>query len=155
MTVNVEQAIRDYLPGVRHLSLGTRDESGAPWVSELDFVFRDDLTLCVRSLAARRHSQNMARDPRVSGTIVRQHPFVVGSVEGVSFAGSAALLGAGPEQDEFAELFVRRLGAQPNIVQRAAEEGPQFYRIDVGTWYLYGAPEGGRPQTYTVPGSAS
>lgn len=153
MTVNAEQAIRDYLPGVRHLSLGTRDESGAPWVSELDFVFRDDLTVCVRSLVTRRHSQNMARDPRVSGTIVRQHQFGGSSVEGVSFAGNAALLGAGAEQDEFAGLFVERLGAKPDIVQRADEGGPQFYRIDVGAWYIYGALDGGRPQTYTVPGA--
>ena len=148
---NVEQLIRASISGIRHLTLGTVGEDGAPWSTELDFVADDDLTLCFRSLATRRHCQNIARDSRVSGTIVRQHR-IVESVEGVSFAGRAVLLEAGVEQDQFAGLFVAQLGAGDDIVARAAEiTGPQFYAIDVNTWYYYGAPEGGKPQTQVLP----
>jgi uncharacterized protein YhbP (UPF0306 family) len=150
MAVNVEQRIRDYLPGIRHMTLATAGENGWPWATELDFVAGDDLTLCFRSLVTRGHSQNIARDPRVAGTIVRTHE-VGAPVEGVSFVGTVALLEAGPERDEYAELFVAQLGAQPDIVERAAAGGPQFYAVDVATWSYYGAEESSRPQTYELP----
>jgi uncharacterized protein YhbP (UPF0306 family) len=150
MAINVEQRIRDYLPGLRHMTLATVGENGAPWATELDFVVRDDLTICFRSLATRGHSQNIARDPRVAGTIVRQHE-VGQPVEGLSFVGSAALIGAGPNQDQYAELFVSQLGASPGIVERAAAGGPQFYAVDVATWSYYSAAESSAPQTYELP----
>jgi uncharacterized protein YhbP (UPF0306 family) len=150
MAVNAD-TIREYISGVRHMSLGTANEDGSPCVTELDFVHGPDLTLCFRSLATRRHSRNISRDPRVSGTIVKQHELGE-AVEGVSFIGMAVLLGAGIEQDAYAKLFMDQLDAQPDIVERAASpDGPQFYLVDVNEWHYYGAPEGGKPQTFVLP----
>jgi len=133
------------------MSLGTVNEDGSPCVTELDFVHSQRLSLCFRSVPSRLHARNIERDSRVSGTIVRQHE-VGDAVEGVSFIGSAVLLGAGVEQDAYAKLFVAKLDANPDIVARAANpDGPQFYVVEVDDWHYYGAPEGGKPQTFVMP----
>lgn len=150
---NTEQLIREYLPGVRHMVLSTHGEHG-PLATPLDFVVREDdlAVVCFRSPTTRLHVENIrSHDARVHGAVVRQHEFGERKTEGVSFVGSAALLGAGPERTELAQLFVDRLGAGDDIEARADTGGPQFCKIDVQSWFYYGAPEGGRPQTHVLP----
>lgn len=149
MAAGTERLIRDYIPNVRHMTLATVDPELGALATELDFVVRDDLTLCFRSLATRRHVLHIQQDPRVTGTIVQQHELGE-RPEGVFFVGTVALVGAHEEQVAWAELFAAQQGADAqDAMARAAGGGPQFYQIDVTRWGYYGAD--GNRQTLVLP----
>ncbi len=135
--LNIEQAIRDYLPKIVHMSLATSKDN-KPWVCEVHFAYDDDLNLYFRSLTSRRHSQEIAENPHVAGNIVVQHQLGVMPM-GAYFEGTARLLPSGPEQDTAFECIKQRLGAGDEIMEEARrEDGHQFYKIDVQTWYMFG-----------------
>src|SRR6185312_13687025 len=109
MTMDVEKVIRDYLPNIVHMSLGTSKDN-KPWVCEVHFAYDEDLNLYFRSLATRRHSQEIAENPNVAGNIVVQHALGVPGV-GVYFEGTAKLLGPGDEQQTAFRCIKERLKA--------------------------------------------
>lgn len=145
MTTNTEQVIREYLPQVIHMSLGTSRDN-KPWVCEVHFVYDDDLNLYFRSLTSRRHSQDIAANPQVAGNIVRQH--AVGEYPlGLYFEGAATLLIDEAERRKVEPLFKDRLGVTANIVAEATNpEGHQFYKITVKNWYAFGKFDGDKGQ---------
>jgi nitroimidazol reductase NimA-like FMN-containing flavoprotein (pyridoxamine 5'-phosphate oxidase superfamily) len=51
--MDVGKAIREYLPNIVHMSLGTCVDN-QPWVCEVHFVYDDDLNLYWRSQPSRR-----------------------------------------------------------------------------------------------------
>jgi uncharacterized protein YhbP (UPF0306 family) len=134
---NVEQVIRDYLPQIVHMSLGTSKDN-KPWVCEVHFVYDDNLNLYFRSLTSRRHSQEIAANAHVAGNIVKQHA-VGEDVLGLYFEGTAKLLSSEAERRAVEPFFKERLGATADIVAEAANpEGHQFYKITVENWYAFG-----------------
>jgi uncharacterized protein YhbP (UPF0306 family) len=137
MSVDVEKNIREYLPQVVHMSLGTSKDN-KPWVCEVHFAYDDDLNVYFRSLPTRRHSQEIAQNPHVAGNIVRQH--ALGEMpRGVYFEGTARMLQPGAEQDKAAACIQARLQPPNDIVQDAQNpDGHQFYKIDVETFYIFG-----------------
>ena len=72
MIENVEQAIRDYLPQIIHMSLGTSRDN-KPWVCEVHFAFDQELNLYFRSRTNSRHCLEIKDNPNVAGNIVTQH----------------------------------------------------------------------------------
>src|SRR3981081_2819718 len=87
---NIEKVIREYLPQVVHLSLATC-VGDRPWVCEVHFAYDGDLNLYFRSTLARRHSQEITKNPNVAGNIVTQHS-IGQPVRAVYFEGVAELL---------------------------------------------------------------
>lgn len=148
--MNIEQTIRDYIQQIVHMSLGTCKD-GRPWVCEVHFAYDDDLNLYFRSLTSRRHSQEIAENPQVSGNIVRQ--FKLGEVPlGVYFEGVAKLLPAGDEQNEAFARISKRLGKGPEALEEAkSPEGHQFYKISVQNWYVFGKFGEAGAQKYALP----
>lgn len=135
--MDVEQIIRAYLPKVVHLSLGT-SKDGKPWVCEVHFAYDENLNLYFRSTPARRHSQEIAENPYVAGNIVKQHALGEPPA-GIYFEGTAERLQSGPEQDKACACITDRLGARGDMLEEAKQEdGPQFYKISVSTWYAFG-----------------
>src|SRR5438105_3492644 len=107
MNVDIERVIREYLPQMVHLSLGTSKDN-KPWVCEVHFAYDEHLNLYFRSLKSRRHSQEIALNPNVAGNIVKQH--AVGEYpRGVYFEGTAELLGPGEAQNKAAACIQERL----------------------------------------------
>lgn len=143
--MNIEQVIRDYLPQIIHMSLGTSKDN-KPWVCEVHFVYDDNLNLYFRSLTGRRHSQDIAANPQVAGNIVKQH--TVGEYPlGLYFEGTAELLSNEDERRVVEPLFKERLGATADILAEAANsEGHQFYKITVANWYAFGKFDGDKGQ---------
>jgi uncharacterized protein YhbP (UPF0306 family) len=137
MDINVEQVIRDYLPQILHMSLGT-SEDNRPWVCEVHFVYDDNLNLYFRSLTSRRHSQDIATNPHVAGNIVKQH--AKGEYPlGLYFEGTAAMLDDEAARQEITPLFKDRLGIEADILAESRDpEGHQFYKITVENWYVFG-----------------
>lgn len=139
--MDIEEVIRDYLPQIMHLSLGT-SKNNKPWVCEVHFAYDDSLNLYFRSSTERRHSQEIAANPSVAGNIVKQH--ALGEpVRGVYFEGIARKLDPGPEQEKAAQAIIERLQAPETILEDAKQStGSQFYKISVDTFYVFGNLDG-------------
>lgn len=148
--VNIEAHIREYLPGVWHMSLAT-SSAGLPWVCEVHFAYDDELNLYFRSLLTRRHSQEIALNPRVAGNIVKQFGLSE-APSGVYFEGSAKLLSPGKEEAIAAQCIAKRLKTGDTILADAHQEGGhRFYKIAVETYYLFGKFDTDRAQKFELP----
>lgn len=147
--MNIEQVIREYLPGVVHMSLATC-RNNKPWVCEVHYVYDDDLNIYFRSTSSRRHSLEIADNPNVSGNIIEQHTGQ--KPRGVYFEGRAELLHDVAADHPAYQLFAQRFGLGPEIVEDAkSEDGHKFYKISVDTYYLFDARESKPSQKYELP----
>lgn len=68
----IEKAIREYISTVVHMSLATSHEN-TPWITEVHFSYDDDLNIYFRSKPHRRHSEEIKKNNKVSGNIIKQH----------------------------------------------------------------------------------
>jgi uncharacterized protein YhbP (UPF0306 family) len=144
--MDTEQFIRDYLPEILHLSLGT-SKANKPWVSEVHFAYDEDLNLYFRSLTSRRHSQEIAVNPSVSGSIVIPHGPTDAPL-GVYFEGTARRLETDEERASVMKYF-KRTGAKESAVEDAKDpERDQFYKITVSNWYVFDARHSRPSQKY-------
>ena len=135
--MDVEKVIREYLPQVIHMSLATSKDN-TPWVCEVHFSYDEKLNIYFRSLASRRHSQEIAANPKVAGNIVRQHT-VKDMPVGVYFEGTAKMLEPGEEQDQAFKCVQERYGLGEKILEEAnRKDGHKFYKITVENWYVFG-----------------
>jgi uncharacterized protein YhbP (UPF0306 family) len=154
MIQNLENTIREYLPQVIHLSLGT-SRNNLPWVCEVHYVFDDDLNLYFRSLESRRHSQEIADNPLVAGNIVAQHT-IKDKPRGVYFEGLAEKLVDVGEKDVAYQLYCQRFGTGPQIVKEALRpDGHKFYKISVSSYYVFDSRESVPSQKYVLKWKAS
>jgi uncharacterized protein YhbP (UPF0306 family) len=135
--MDIEKVIRDYLPNIVHMSLGTSKDN-KPWVCEVHFVYDENLNLYFRSLASRRHSQEIASNPQVAGNIIVQHPLGQ-PPRGIYFEGTARKLDNKADAQQAGEHFKARFGLGDEIITDALQpEGHQMYKITVDTYYVFG-----------------
>ena len=135
--MNIEAILREYIDKTIHMSLATSRDNN-PWVCEVHFAYDQDLNLYFCSLASRRHSQEIADNPRVAGNIVRQHA-PDEYPHAVYFEGTAERISDESAFSDIAKLFINRLGADESIIDDAKDpDGHQFYKITVATWYAFG-----------------
>jgi len=147
--MDVEKIVREYIEKTLHMSLATAN-GNKPWVCEVHFVYDNDLNIYWRSLASRRHSQELAANPNVAGNIVKQHTLEEAPV-GVYFEGVAELLDDAKEQQKVLPLFQRRIGAAESVLEEAQkEDGHKFYKITVSNWYVFGKFDGDKGQKYKL-----
>ena len=145
--MDVEKVIREYLPNVIHMSLGT-SINNKPWICEVHFVYDDDLNLYWRSKQSTRHSEEIAQNPNVAGNIVEQHGPST-KPRGLYFEGTAAMLSGIDENSPEYKLFADRFGLSPEILQDAAQEnGHKFYKVTVSDWYVFDSRESSPSQKY-------
>jgi len=147
--VNIEQIVREYIDKSVHMSLATAS-SNMPWVCEVHFVYDEHLNLYFRSLASRRHSQEIATNPNIAGNIVRQH--ALGEYpHGIYFEGTAKMLTDAAEQKRVFLLFQKRLKQPESILEEAQKpDGHKFYKITVKNWYAFGKFSGESGQKYEL-----
>lgn len=148
--MDIERIIRDYLPNVIHMSLGTCADS-RPWVCEVHFAYDEDLNIYFRSKPSRRHSQEIVANPHVAGNIVEQH----GNNDeprGVYFEGRAELL---QNVDENHPAYIStkdRFDKDAKIIEDSLhDDGRKFYKITVNDFYLFDARESTPAQKYHLP----
>ena len=145
--MDVEAVIREYLPGVIHMSLATCADN-KPWVSEVLFVYDDELNLYWRSVPATRHSQELEKNPNVAGNIVEQHQPGM-KPRGLYFEGTAERLTDVTEGSPVYKLYAERFKRGPEIVEQAKNpEGFQFYKVTVADWYVFDVRESTPEQKY-------
>jgi uncharacterized protein YhbP (UPF0306 family) len=135
--MDIEKIIREYIEPLAHMSLATVADN-VPWVCEVHFACDDSLNIYFMSLTSRRHSQEIARNPRVAGNIVRQ--FALGEAPvGVYFEGSAKMLESDAEQKQALAALQQKLGVGDEALQKAKQpDGHKFYKISVDNWYVFG-----------------
>lgn len=137
MNVDVEQIVREYINKSLHLSLATVSGS-RPWVCEVHFAYDEKLNLYFRSLASRRHSQEIASNPNVAGNIVRQH--ALGDYpHAIYFEGTAEMVTDEAAFTELYSYFKQRQNVDESIIDDAKkDDGHKFYKITVENWYAFG-----------------
>ncbi len=135
--MNIETIVREYINKSLHLSLATVAED-RPWVSEVHFVYDDNLNLYFRSLESRRHSQEITTNPNVAGNIVAQHT-IDEYPHAIYFEGSAQKMSDLSEIKKIEPLFKERLGREDDIAAEAqTTDGHKFYKVTVENWYAFG-----------------
>ena len=149
MITDIEKVIREYLPGVIHMSLAT-SMNNRPWVSEVHYVFDQDLNFYFRSTADRRHSKEIAANPQVAGTIVSQHSLGQ-KPRGVYFEGQTEMLtNVGADHVAYT-LYCERFGTTDSILEEArTETGHKFYKITVQTFFIFDSIESNPSQKYEL-----
>jgi uncharacterized protein YhbP (UPF0306 family) len=145
--MDVEKTIREYLPNVLHMSLAT-SVNNKPWVCEVHFVYDDELNLYWRSKVDRRHSQEIAENPNVAGTIVEQHA-LEDRPRGLYFEGTAAIVHDMDGDDPVVRRFIERLDADADFLDKVEQpDGHPIYKVTVSDWYLFDSRESSPSQKY-------
>lgn len=144
--MDVEKVIREYLPNVLHMSLGTCVDN-KPWVCEVHFVYDDELNLYWRSMPSRRHSQEIARNPNVAANIVEQHA-KDDKPRGLYVEGTAEIVTIGPGS-AIHQLFQERLGDfAADLSDLENTDGRKFYKLTASDWYVFDVRESTPGQKY-------
>jgi uncharacterized protein YhbP (UPF0306 family) len=149
MIKDVEKTIREYLPGIIHLSLATSNNN-KPWVCEVHYVFDNDLNLYFRSLPSRRHSKDIEENNQVAGNIVKQH--VHGQKpRAVYFEGRAEMLNEVDENHIAYKLYCERFDTDRAILDEArTADGHKFYKISAAKYYLFDSVESTPSKKYEL-----
>lgn len=120
--------VREYLQGsATTLQIATVCD-GQPWVASVYFVVDDDLNVYWLSWPERRHSQDIAVNPRVAAVVaVKQDQPVIG----VQFAGNAEIVTDIDSVHKVAPLYVAKYGQGEKFVEHyeAGTNRHQLYRL--------------------------
>lgn len=147
--MDIEKAIRAYIPEVIHLSLATTKDN-KPWVCELRYSFDSDLNFYFRSKVDARHSREASENPFVAGDIVVQHS-ATDKLRGVYFEGTVELLDDVDEQHPAYTTYCERFATDSAILADAqTDTGYKFYKITVHTFYLFDTRESNPPARYEL-----
>lgn len=147
--MDIEEVVRQNIDKTIHMSLGTSRDN-QPWVCEVHFAYDDKLNIYWRSLKSRRHSEDIALNPKVAGNIIKQHALDEYPL-GVYFEGTAELLEAGEAQNKAFELLRERVHASDAAIEDAAkDDGHKFYKITVKNWYVFGKLDGNGGQKHLL-----
>jgi uncharacterized protein YhbP (UPF0306 family) len=141
----ITQAIKDYLPSIIHMSLATIGQDGKPWTCDVHYAYDDDLNLYWVSVPMARHSQDIAVNPHVAGTIVTQH--MAGQAPlGVSFEGTVEILQDVDDNHPAFKTYIGRFPDREQAVHEAYVENAatsrRIYKVTVSDWYLNGLIDG-------------
>jgi len=148
--MNIEDIIRKNIVKTIHLSLATVSEN-KPWVSEVHFAYDKQLNIYFRSKVSRRHSQEIAANPNVSGNIIKQHELGEYPL-GVYFEGVAEQLRDVDESHLAYQAISKRFSLDSKIIDDANnDDGHKFYKISVSAWYVFGAFDDQGGQKYELP----
>ena len=147
---DIEQAIRDYLPQIIHMSLVTCADA-QPWACQVHYAVDDELNIYFCSSVQTRHCQEIELNPKVAGSITTQH-FLNQKTRCVSFEGVAERIDDVDESHPGYQAYARRLDRGPQLVQVARKEGTaRFYKITVTDFYVSDGYEHNPPQKFHLP----
>ncbi len=150
MVFDIEQAIREYLPGVVHLSLATIDD-GKPWICEVHYAYDDNLNLYFVTRPSKRHSVEIMKNGAVAGSIVKQHS-AKEKVRGVFFEGKAKKIEHINKEHVAYKVFTERFGVDETLLEGGkVPDARTFYRIIVSKYYLFDSIESKSGEKYELP----
>ncbi len=133
----IRELIKEYLADAKLMQLATvRD--GQPWVCSVWFAADEDLNLYWFSAISRRHSYEVAGDPRVAGAIALPHS-TADKPRGIQFEGTGRLLTSDEDVSTARNLYEGRIfdaATIDNFINY--EERPhRFYRARPTAFVLF------------------
>ena len=132
----IEQIIREYIPQIIHMSLGTVHDN-KPWVCEVHFSYDDELNLYFGSSIKTRHAQEILENAHVAGNIVTQH-HKNQKVRCVDFEGTAQVLTSEEAEKSAFVAYENRYGKSENLLNEIRKDGDfRFFKITVENFYLF------------------
>lgn len=147
---DIEKVIREYVTKTVHMSLSTVHDN-RPWVCEVHFVYDEDLNLYFVSNTHTRHCQEIAANPNVAGSIVRQHALTE-APNGIYFEGAAKMIEAANEDiDRYASMLER----DADKLAQWLKEDKRMYKITVNNWATFGNFDGNGHKKYEMTWSQS
>lgn len=126
----VEDLIRQYINQAKVMQLATTVDN-QPWVCHLHFYADEALNLYWISTEVRRHSLEIATNPKVAVTIlVHENTEQENYVIGLSITGKAELLGDDIDK-KIAESYVKKTARAASLVEdiKSGKNPHKFYRI--------------------------
>jgi uncharacterized protein YhbP (UPF0306 family) len=135
----IETVIREYITKVPHMSLATVSNSN-PWVCEVHFAYDSGLNLYFVSLMTTRHAQEIALNPNVSGSIVRQHALTE-APSGIYFEGQAERLEIVTQEDIQRYATILNRDVEQVTDKLTAVDGKPIsamYKVNVTNWAAFG-----------------
>ncbi|MEP7103082.1 MAG: pyridoxamine 5'-phosphate oxidase family protein [Candidatus Dojkabacteria bacterium] len=149
MITDVEKVIREYIPQVIHLSLGTSKDN-IPWVSELHYAYDENLNLYFKSLPSTRHCKELTENPTVAGNIIRQHN-PGEKPRGVYFEGKCEIVKDLSEDNAGFKAFSERFGIDKSTIEEAKDPNAhQMYKISIMKFYVFDTIESKPSQKYEL-----
>jgi len=134
---------------VIHVSLVTTRKN-KPLISEIHFVFDNNLHFYFRSLRNRRHTLKIEENHQIAGSIVKQYALNA-KPRGIYFDGHAEFLQDMDNDHSAFILYCQRFGSDDSIIKEAQNpEGHKFCTITVNTFYVFDAQESTPSQKYEL-----
>lgn len=124
MESNLEKLIKEVLDRGYLMSLATMDDGGV-WVSDVIYVYDDNLNIYWISSPDTRHSQAILKNPRVAGTITVSGPGEDNL--GIQFEGVAETI-EGPRRDLAVKHYAKRNKPAPQETEDVLE-GDSWYQL--------------------------
>lgn len=126
----VEEYVREYLNTNNVLQLATSAD-GQPWVCNVHFYADGDLNIYWRSTVERRHSQEIASNPKVAAVIkVHENTPEEDYIIGLSVEGTAELL-AEKTDHAIVDAYCKKLGKDSEACAKikSGTDPNKFYKI--------------------------
>ncbi|RTK95102.1 pyridoxamine 5'-phosphate oxidase family protein [Candidatus Saccharibacteria bacterium] len=127
----VEEQVREYLKAHNVLQLATASSDGQPWVCNVHYYSDDGLNIYWISTPDRRHSLEIAANPKVAAVIkVHENTPEEDYVIGVSVEGTAELLGTSV-LPEIIDAYCKKQSKKPETqADLHADKAPfKFYKF--------------------------
>src|SRR6185312_12632726 len=110
-----KELIKQYANQKKVMQLATAVDN-QPYACNVHFYADDELNFYWISTEARRHSQEIAKNPKVSATVlVHENTSDENYVVGLTIVGEAELLGSEVD-DDIGNAFVAKLGHRPALL---------------------------------------
>lgn len=136
--MNTEELIRNYVPSKQVMQLAT-SVNNQPWVCTVHYFSDDGLNLYWISTEERRHSQEIAQNPNVTGYIlVHQNTPEENYVIGLSFEGKAEYIGENIDE-KIGQAYVDKLQKPANLLAdiKSGANPHKFYKLTPTKFVLF------------------
>jgi uncharacterized protein YhbP (UPF0306 family) len=134
---DLKELIREYLKEAKLMQLATSLD-GQPWVCSVWFVADNDLNIYWFSSTARRHSEEVLKNPKVAGAIVLPHT-PDDPPRGIQFSGEATVLEDEAEIEKVISYYSGRIFTDEKIKEFMDDkDNPhKFYKIKPTQFVLF------------------
>jgi len=120
-----QDVVKQYLPQVNIMQLATVIDE-RPYLCTVHYYADNDLNLYWTSMLARRHSKEIAQNPKVAAyVLVHENTPEEDYVIGITFIGKAELVGAKIDS-AIAEGYTKKLKDNPDFVRKVVEDTTPF-----------------------------
>lgn len=136
--MDVKQLINEYFAKTRMLQIATSVDN-QPWNCTVYYAFDDSWNIYWISTPDRRHSKEVAINPKVSGVIsFSQEPYPKDGVQGLQFEGIAELL-SGDEEEKASKLYIEQLDREATLLEdiRSGKNPHKFYKAKPTKFVLF------------------